>query len=165
MVTVRPYCQADWQRLCEIHNAARLDELACTNGIDAFKTLEQAFEEDGLFDGKLDVALIDVTVVGFIAYTPCEITWLYVAPEAYRRGVGRVLLQHALSHTERPVTLEVLEGNNVALLLYESVGFQLQKRVMGNLSGNESFPATGLVLKLDKPPAWDHPRRERCRHA
>jgi ribosomal protein S18 acetylase RimI-like enzyme len=151
VVSVRPYRQSDWQRLCEIHDAARLDELACTTGTEAFKTLEQAFEQDGLFDGRLDVAVVDATVMGFIAYKPGEITWLYVAPKVYRKGVGRALLQHALTRTENPVTLEVLEGNDAALALYKSVGFQLEKRVTGNLSGNESFPATGLILKLDKP--------------
>ncbi len=136
--------------MCEIHDAARLDELSSTTGSEAFKTLEQAYEEDGLFDASLMVAVVNSEVTGFIAYTPDEVTWLYVSPDQYRNGIGRALLQHALANTADTVNLEVLEGNSAALALYESVGFQIKERVEGKLSGNEAFPATGLIMERNK---------------
>lgn len=150
VIQIRPYHQSDWQRLCEIHDAARLDELSSTTASEAFKTLEQAYEEDGLFDASLMVAIVNNGVTGFIAYTADEVTWLYVSPDQYRNGVGRARLQHALANTADTVTLEVLEGNTAALGLYESLGFQIKERVEGKLSGNESFPATGLVMECNK---------------
>ena len=33
------------------------------------------------------------TVVGFVAFADNEITWLYVSPDHYRRGIRRVLLR------------------------------------------------------------------------
>ncbi len=151
-VVIRAYRKSDWQSLCEIHDPARLDEIGYSVGTEAFKTLEQAYVEDGLFDNALDVAEVDSKAVGFIAYSPCEITWLYVSPDHYRKGIGRALLQHALQNTSGNVTLEVLEGNFPALTLYESAGFEFKERVEGKLSGNEDVPAVGLILQLNASP-------------
>ena len=68
-VTIRPYQAADWARLCEIHDAARLDELGQTVGKDAFLTLEQTAENEGLFDNQLFVADVDQKIRGFVAYS------------------------------------------------------------------------------------------------
>ena len=78
MINIRPYESADWPRLCEIHDAARLDELGLTVGTDAFLTLEQTADNEGLFEGKLFVADVDNVVRGFVAYSKEELTWLYV---------------------------------------------------------------------------------------
>ena len=117
-------------------------------GTGAFKTLEQAYLEDGLFDDSLDIAETGSEVVGFIAYSTVEITWLYVAPDQYRKGIGQALVKQALESATGNVTLEVLEGNAPAIALYESMGFRLKERVEGKLSGNEDFPATGLIMQL-----------------
>jgi L-alanine-DL-glutamate epimerase-like enolase superfamily enzyme/GNAT superfamily N-acetyltransferase len=54
---------------------------------------------------------------------------LYVHPSAAGRGLGRVLLQHALTQLHRAgrpdVRLEVFEGNARARALYERAGFRL----------------------------------------
>lgn len=146
-IVIRPFQTADWPLLCQIHDAARYHELQLSAGTAAFMTLEQTFENEGLFDGRVDVALYNGTVAGFIAYEPAEINWLYVSPAFYRHAIGRGLLEHALHHCEDVVTLEVLEGNEPALALYYSAGFQLVKRTEGQLAGNEAFPAVGLKLQ------------------
>ncbi|MEM7256782.1 MAG: N-acetyltransferase [Pseudomonadota bacterium] len=132
--------------LCDIHDAARYDELVLSAGTSAYLTLAQTFDNEGLFDGHVDVAELDGHVCGFIAYTPVEITWLYVAREYYRCGIGRRQLNHALGQCDTQVTLEVLEGNEPALALYLSVGFKVVKRMQGQLAGNEAFAAVGLKL-------------------
>ena len=146
-VTIRPYHAADWARLCEIHDAARLDELGQTVGKDAFLTLEQTAENDGLFDNQLFVADVDQKIRGFIAYSEEELAWLYVDPPFYRRGVGRALVRHAVAQAGPDMAIEVLEGNAPALALYLSEGFTVAERVEGKLAGNESHAAVGFVLK------------------
>ncbi|MEM7739023.1 MAG: N-acetyltransferase [Deinococcota bacterium] len=149
-MNIRPYNNADWPRLCEIHDAARLDELRMTVGTDAFLTLEQTAENEGLFDDELVVAEVDGVVQGFVAYSPDELAWIYVDPSAYRQGVGRALIKHAVANAGPVMEIEVLEGNTPALELYLSEGFKVIKRVEGKLEGNEDFAATGLVLQREQ---------------
>jgi ribosomal protein S18 acetylase RimI-like enzyme len=149
-MNIRPYTDADWPRLCEIHDAARLDELRATVGTDAFLTLEQTAENEGLFDDELVVAEVDGVVQGFVAYSPDELAWIYVDPSAYRQGVGRALVKHAVANAGPVMEIEVLEGNTPAIELYLSEGFKVVKRVEGKLEGNEDFAAAGLVLKREQ---------------
>ncbi len=148
---IRGYRNDDWQRLCEVHDAARKHELEASGLADAFLTLEQTAENEGLFSGSVLVAEDEGRVLGFAAYCELELTWLYVDPSMYRRGVGRLLLQHVIeANSGEELTTEVLVGNKSALELYLSEGFQIVKRVDGKLTGNERFPASGYVLA--RPP-------------
>ena len=147
MINIRPYKSADWPRLCEIHDESRLHELSLTVGIDAFLTLEQTAENEGLFNDKLFVAEIDNVVQGFVAYSDEELAWLYVDPTCYRKGVGRALVQQAVRNSSPAMEIEVLEGNTPALQLYLSEGFKIIDRVEGKLVGNEDFAAVGFVLR------------------
>ena len=147
MVNTRSYQSTDWSRLCEIHDASRLDELRFTVGTRAFLTLEQTAESEGLFDDKLVVAEVDGVVQGFVAYSDAELTWLYVDPQFYQKGIGRALVRHAIADATSAMELEVLEGNTPALKLYLSEGFKVIKRIEGQLEGNEDFAAVGLVLR------------------
>ncbi|MEO0535798.1 MAG: N-acetyltransferase [Cyanobacteria bacterium P01_A01_bin.123] len=150
MINIRPYESADWSRLCKIHDASRLDELGLTVGTDAFLTLEQTADNEGLFDAKVFVAEVDNIVQGFVAYGDGELTWLYVDPKFYRKGVGRALVRHAVADSATTLEIETLEGNTPALGLYLSEGFKVIKRVEGRLEGNEDFAAAGLVLRREK---------------
>lgn len=144
---IRTYKSYDWPRLCQIHDAARLDELRLSAGEAAFLSLEQTAETEGLFDGALDVADVNGIVEGFVAYRNDELTWLYVNPARYGQGIGRGLLRHALAHAGPTITAEVLEGNEPALRLYLSEGFRVVERKVGRLEGNESFAAVGYLLE------------------
>ncbi|ESA33165.1 gcn5 family acetyltransferase [Leptolyngbya sp. Heron Island J] len=149
VINIRPYKSTDWPRLCEIHDVSRLDELALSVGTDAFLTLEQTADNEGLFDNKLFVAEVDHVVQGFIAYGDEELAWLYVDPKFYRKGVGRALVQHAVANSAPTMEIELLEGNTPALELYLSEGFKVIERVEGRLEGNEEFAAAGLVLRRE----------------
>ncbi|EKU96293.1 acetyltransferase [Leptolyngbya sp. PCC 7375] len=151
MINIRSYEVTDWSRLCEIHDASRLDELTLTVGTDAFLTLAQTAKDEGLFDGQLFVAEVDNVVQGFVAYTNEELTWLYVDPKFYRKGVGRALVQHAVANSAPTMAIELLEGNTPALELYLAEGFKVIKRIEGQLVGNEEFAAVGLVLRREDP--------------
>jgi ribosomal protein S18 acetylase RimI-like enzyme len=152
--TIRPYSPTDWTRLCEIHDAARLDELRPSVSIEAFLPLEQAAESEGLFDGTVVVAEVDGVVRGFVAFTDNEMTWLYVEPSYYGRGIGKMLLQHAIDHAGPVLRTEVLEGNEPALGLYRSYGFVIVERRVGKMQGNERFPAVGFILERREVPTF-----------
>jgi hypothetical protein len=49
---------------------------------------------------------------------------LGVVPAARRRGVGRALMEAVLAEAPADVTLEVIEQNEPAIRLYESLGFE-----------------------------------------
>lgn len=119
-------------------------------GVDAFLSLAATAENEGLFEGEVWVACDDKTVVGFIAFVDDEVTWLYVSPDHYRQGIGKSLLRHAIARCGDTVSTSVLSGNIAALNLYLSEGFRIIETKTGKLNGNESFPATGHILELDK---------------
>ena len=144
---IRPYEAPDWDAICRVHDAARAYELRSTVGMDAFLTLAQTAEEEGLFDEALDVLVIDEAIVGFAAYGEDELTWLYVDPDRFGEGHGRRLLRHVVERTGPVLRTEVLEGNAAALGLYLSEGFTVVRRSEGKLAGNEGFAAVGLVLE------------------
>jgi ribosomal protein S18 acetylase RimI-like enzyme len=145
---LRPYSPIDWDQLCAIHDAARVQELELSGLSAAYLTLAQTAENEGLFDGELFVAEDHVGVCGFAAIADGELTWLYVAPSRYKQGIGRRLLRHAIKAAKGDISTEVLVGNEPALALYLSEGFKIVRRVDGKLAGNESFAASGYELKF-----------------
>ncbi len=100
-ITIRAYTESDWDTVARIHDSARLDELRLSVGVEAFLDLAATYDSEGLFDGDVWVAELDGEVAGFIAFSDDEITWTYVHPVAYRRGVGRMLLRHILARGHR----------------------------------------------------------------
>jgi ribosomal protein S18 acetylase RimI-like enzyme len=148
-IEIRPYSQDDWESIARIHDAARLDELRDSAGVEAFLTLAQTADDEGLFDGQLWVAELDGVVAGFVAFDDDEVTWLYVDPQRYRRGVGRALLRHALAAAGPRMEVTVLDGNPAALGLYLSEGFGITETRTGPLVGNEAFTATGHIMHRD----------------
>ncbi|MEL6603961.1 MAG: GNAT family N-acetyltransferase [Cyanobacteria bacterium J06614_10] len=151
MLRIRSYSSEDWDAIAAIHDRARLDELRLSVGVEAFLSLAATAENEDLFAGEVWVARDDATIVGFVAFVDDEVTWLYVSPNYYRQGIGRQLLQKAISRCGKTVHTSVLAGNDAALKLYLSEGFQIVETRSGKLNGNESFPATGHILELDKP--------------
>lgn len=154
-IRIRAYDDRDWNDICRIHDAARLDELHGAGLVDAYLDLAATYENEGLFDGEVWVAELDGRVAGFIAGSRSdeggEITWIYVDPGLYRRGVGRALVAHFLEGVTGPVELEVLEGN-AARAFYEALGFALASTTTGRLAGNGDFTATGHTL-VWRPPS------------
>lgn len=144
---IRAYRESDWPRLCEIHDAARRDELSSSGLLEAFLRLEQAAEGEGLFDATVVVADSDGVVKGFAAFLDSELTWLYCHPTSYRQGVGRALLRYVIDACGGALYAEVLVGNQAALNLYLSEGFRVLRKVDGKLAGNEAFAASGYFLE------------------
>lgn len=142
-IVIREYQPKDWKRLREIHDNARAIELHLTKLNDAFIPLAEAAFREGLFEYTICVATINDIVHGFAAYTEDELAWLYVDPAYSRRGIGKNLIEYVISKiTRRPINVEVLAGNEPALNLYKSMGFETVEICSGVMPGNESFHVT-----------------------
>ncbi|MCX2971125.1 MULTISPECIES: GNAT family N-acetyltransferase [Streptomyces] len=153
---VRPYAPGDWEAVARVHDAARLDELRDSVGEEAFLSLAETYEGEGLFDDRVWVAedagsATPGAVVGFVALADDEVTWLYVDPARYGEGAGTALLRHAVAHGGPRVETTVLVGNERALALYVREGFVVTETKQGRLAGNESFAAAGHLMELRKP--------------
>lgn len=146
-MNIRPYTPEDWDRVCQIHDAARQDELAAAGLQAAYLTLAQTAENEGFLDYSILVAELSGTGAGFVAFTQEELAWLYVDPNAYGQGVGSALIRAALAQTQGPMMAEVLEGNAAAVAVYRKAGFELVGREQGQMPGNERFQVTVTVLR------------------
>lgn len=120
MIHLRNYSPEDWDAIAVIHDRARLDELSASVGIEAFLSLEATAENEGLFEGEVWVACDDQVIIGFVAFADDEVTWLYVSPDHYRQGIGKLLLRQAINRCRKTVHTSVLSGNDAALRLYLS---------------------------------------------
>ena len=149
-IEIRPYEATDWDTIARIHDLARLEELRRSVGVEAFLSLEETAEPEGLFSGEVWVALSGGAVAGFGALDADEVTWLYVDPHRARTGIGRSLLRHLVERGGNRIEASVLAGNDPAILLYESEGFVIQETKSGRLVGNEAFDATGHIMVLQK---------------
>ncbi|MGN6827437.1 GNAT family N-acetyltransferase [Paucibacter sp. M5-1] len=147
-MNIRPYTPNDWTRVCEIHDAARRDELAAAGLGDAYLTLAQTADNEGFHEYEIRVAeRDDGHVLGFVAFSPDELAWLYVDPLFYGRGVGSALIQAALCETGAALSAEVLDGNKAALATYKKAGFVETGQAHGRMPGNESFAVTVSELR------------------
>lgn len=144
---IRPYTKNDWVRVCEIHDAARRDELAAAGLCDAYLPLAETAENEGFDEYEIRVAEYDERIVGFVAFTTEELAWLYVAPFFYGKGIGSALIHAALREAAAPMSTEVLEGNIAALAVYTKAGFIEVGRSHGRMPGNESFAVSVTELR------------------
>ncbi len=114
---------------------------------------QPGFFREGLDPADVLVAIADDEVVGFVLLghpTPLPasahvqmVRGLAVDPVCQGRGVGRALLEKAIAEATargaRRLTLRVLGGNETALRLYESCGFETEGVLRGEfvLGGRE----------------------------
>jgi ribosomal protein S18 acetylase RimI-like enzyme len=146
-VKIRRYTNDDWVRICEIHDAARRDELSSAGLADAFLTMEETAENEGFHDYDVLVAEVDGVVQGFAALSDVELAWLYVDPCCYRMGLGSSLVKAALLTAGVPLSVEVLDGNERALGLYKKAGFAVVGHNNGRMPGNERFAVSVTELR------------------
>lgn len=86
------------------------------------------------------VAEIDSNVVGFISLLGNEVGALFVATDHHKQGVGKTLMDKALSlHTK--LELEVFKENSIGREFYKRYGFEQLEEQNHELTGN-------AVLKL-----------------
>lgn len=146
-IKIRKYEPEDFERLCQVHDPARKNELALAGLSAAFVPLSVAAEREGLFDYQVYVAECEGGIGGFVAFSPEELAWLYVDKSLAGNGIGSQLIEFALKMMEDDVSIEVLAGNEPALALYAKFGFAIERTETGVMPGNETFPVTVHILR------------------
>ena len=144
MIAYRAYVEEDWRAICQIHDRARPDELAGSCDPRAFVPIEQDQEVEQLRTCRKFVACVEGRVIGFVGIDDNYLAWLYVDPEHYRRGIGRKLLRIGLREIGAYAWTIVLDGNEKAILLYESEGFKEVKRFSAE---NAGYPCTCVRME------------------
>jgi ribosomal protein S18 acetylase RimI-like enzyme len=145
-LSLRQYTSGKWTAVCRIHDAARVQELAA-GGVDAraFRPMTEAAEADEFFDSETTVACVGDRVAGFVSWNGGYISWLYVDPDAQRRGIGRRLLQHALQQIGPEAWTNMIAGNEPAMALYRRAGLEV---VSTRPSDCDGYPCQAMRLSL-----------------
>lgn len=144
MITYRNYEDKDWKAICQIHDRARPDELAGSCDPRGFIPIEEDKEVEDLKRSKKFVACEEEQVVGFVGVDEDYLAWLYVDPDFYGQGIGRELLRIGIREIGKGAWTVVLDGNKKAITLYESEGFQEERRFDGE---NNDYPCTCIRMK------------------
>lgn len=123
---VRPAMPADGPRLLQIW----LDASRVGHSFLAEATLQEQLPKlRDVYIPHADnwVAVEACTIHGFIGMVENHVGGLFVAPEAHRRGVGRLLVEHAAERLGE-LTVEVYEQNESACSFYRACGFEQEAR-------------------------------------
>jgi [ribosomal protein S18]-alanine N-acetyltransferase len=118
-IVIRRAIQADWAKIIALHRRASVHERRLT-GISTDADIADAQHH---FRGELCVAMSGRRLLGFVSWMENELAWLYVEPASFRRGIGTMLVQHALDHCGFVAHIRVLAGNAPMLALCAAQGF------------------------------------------
>jgi ribosomal protein S18 acetylase RimI-like enzyme len=144
--TLRAYRDDDWPAVCAVHDRARPDELRGSCDPRVFVPLAADAADAASFARSLKfVACVEEQVVGFVGVDGTYLSWLYVDPAWYRRGIGRQLLRLGVQHIGPQAWTVSLAGNVAARTLYESEGFQVVEAFSGD---NAGYPCSCVKLAL-----------------
>jgi diamine N-acetyltransferase len=167
-VRIRPVTEADLPALADLAKRTWLDAFGDSVSADdaaaeVEATRSEAYFRDALRTDTILVADADGELIGYVKFG--DVTIPEVAPEpgdagVHRvyvetalqgRGVGRELMQAALSHRRlqaaRRVYLEVWEENRRAVALYESLGFHTVGTTPVTIGSNEVGEDLVMVLE------------------
>ena len=146
MTTIREYSDEDWEAICRVHDRARPDELRGSCDPRAFVPLAEDPEAKDVHSSRKFVACDGEVVVGFVGVEGAYLSYLYVDPEYYGRGIGRRLLRLGMDLAGPEVNTIALDGNARALALYESEGFRAIRTFDCE---NAGYPCTCVRLELN----------------
>lgn len=137
-IFIRAYRGEDWVALCDIHDAARPQEVAGTMPPGTSAPLTQAAVDEDLFDSDIFVACegeVFGPVVGFVAIARDMLSWLYVRPDRQGRGIGRELVEAVLPLLGPNGYLTCIASNTPAAAFYERMGFTVAAVFPGDCEG------------------------------
>lgn len=113
----------DASEIAEIHRAARAAAMPWLTVVHSPREVRHHFETVVLPGTDVRVAKIDGMISGFMALRGNWIDHLYLAPDTWRQGLGRRLLQEAMA-TRAELELWTFQRNDRARRFYESFGFK-----------------------------------------
>jgi ribosomal protein S18 acetylase RimI-like enzyme len=145
-LTIRAYREDDFAAVCAVHDRARPDELRGSCDPRAFVPLAEEQQDLASFQrSNKYVACQGDQIVAFVGVDGEYISWLYVDPDFYGRGIGRRLLRLGVELAGPGAWTIALVGNTRALSLYQSEGFTIGKTFEGD---NAGYPCTAARLAL-----------------
>ncbi len=157
--TIRAYRQDDWVAVCTVHDRARPDELAGSCDPRAFVPLsEERSDAESFRRSRKFVACVGDRVVGFAGVDGTYVSWLYVDPACYGRGIGRHLLRRAIELIGDGAWTLCLAENTTARHLYESEGFRVWETFAAQ---NAGYPCQCVRLTLATSPGVHNNQRRR----
>jgi ribosomal protein S18 acetylase RimI-like enzyme len=143
---IREYQKTDWPEVCRVFDLSKPCELATGGIAESFVPLAK--------DGPRIAQFANTTVLvweetksirGFAGFNGSFIGWLFVEPDAFRKGIGRALLRQVVSSIADHPWLWSMKDNHAALALYLSEGFAIaEERATQN--GGMRCTAVKLVL-------------------
>lgn len=158
-VNLRRYEPSDWNAVCDIFNRSKKDEMKGTVPPEAVVPLEQDEFLSRLFhDSTVVVAEAEGTVLGFVGYKGSLLSYLFVNPDLYRKGIGSVLFELVLPELGEGAWLCVAKNNTAARALYHKFGFKVAEEFTGPYNGYDVE-----VLRLAVRPelqSWKQPMPE-----
>jgi [ribosomal protein S18]-alanine N-acetyltransferase len=92
-------------------------------------------------------------VVGYGGYQDSLVSFLFVDPEYYKRGIATLLLKKVISQIGVKAWLNVAKNNIPARQLYQKFGFKIVEEFVGKYNGHDV-----TVLRLALRPeleAWE----------
>jgi ribosomal protein S18 acetylase RimI-like enzyme len=132
--------------VCALHDRARRDELEGSCDARAFVPLEDEEEDRESFQrSEKFVACVGEQVLGFVGLDRTYISWLYVDPVYYGRGIGGQMLRLGVERIGPQAWTVILARNTRARRLYQSRGFRVVRTFEGTHAG---YPCTCLKLSL-----------------
>ena len=135
---IRDYQKEDWAAICDIFLRAKPDELKGSLSPEAVIPLAQDTGLLNLFNHSvLYVAELDHKVVGYAGYQDSLVSFLFVDPDYYRRGIATELLKKVILQIGAAVWLNVAKNNLPARALYQKFGFKMAEEFVGKYNGHD----------------------------
>lgn len=119
---VRRYLPADEDAVIELWSDAAKLAHPFIDG-EGIGVREAKMRKNYLVNADNWVAETPERIVGLLGLLGAEIGGLFVSPRAQRRGIGKLLVEHA-SALHGTLTLEVYELNTSARRFYRTMGFE-----------------------------------------
>ena len=93
MISIREYTEDDQGAICRVRDRARPDELPSSRDSVAFAPLAEDHEVEDIHRSEKFVTQDGELVVGFVVVDGDYLSYPYVDPEYYGRGIDRRLLR------------------------------------------------------------------------
>ncbi len=141
---IRRYVDNDLDDLLEVwHQASVIAHHFMDD--EFFADEREAIQNDHLPIADTWVYESDGKVVGFISLLGHQIGAIFVHPAMQRKGIGRILMDHARSLCGQ-LELEVFKANRVGRAFYDRYGFEVVEEYF-----HESLGQPMLKMQLDVP--------------
>lgn len=125
---LRAYDDKDWDGVCELYLKAKPYELRGSCDLKAVKPLNEDEDMIWLFvNSKVTIIVEDDFILGFYGIQEKQLTFFFVHPDFFRRGMGKEMLKRAVDEVGQGLWVKVTANNFRAISLYEQEGFKVTK--------------------------------------